>query len=96
MIIEDITAVDGRTFPARRTTKNLVEGSSSVDTEHFNLGYVEPEPQGGQVSWHNHEQVELYFILAGTLPGAGVDVLPLPDGAWPQCTDAPDETSTSS
>ena len=27
--------------------------------------------------------------LDGTLPRAGVDVPPLPDGAWPQCTDAP-------
>jgi mannose-6-phosphate isomerase-like protein (cupin superfamily) len=27
--------------------------------------------------------------LAGTLPKAGEDVPPLPDGAWPQCTDKP-------
>jgi len=27
--------------------------------------------------------------LAGTLPKAGVDAPPLPDGAWPQCTDKP-------
>ena len=27
--------------------------------------------------------------LEGTLPRAGVDVPPLPDGAWPQCTDKP-------
>jgi mannose-6-phosphate isomerase-like protein (cupin superfamily) len=29
--------------------------------------------------------------LDGTLPKAGVDVPPLPDGAQPQCTDAPGE-----
>jgi mannose-6-phosphate isomerase-like protein (cupin superfamily) len=28
--------------------------------------------------------------LAGTLPRAGVDVPPLPEGACPQCTDAPE------
>ena len=28
--------------------------------------------------------------LAGTLPKEGVDVPALPEGAWPQCTDAPD------
>lgn len=28
--------------------------------------------------------------LAGTLPKAGVDAPPLPDGAWPQCTDRPE------
>ena len=27
--------------------------------------------------------------LAGTLPKAGVDVPPLPEGAWPQCTQKP-------
>ena len=27
--------------------------------------------------------------LAGTLPRAGIDVPPLPEGAWPQCTDKP-------
>jgi mannose-6-phosphate isomerase-like protein (cupin superfamily) len=27
--------------------------------------------------------------LAGTLPKAGTDVPPLPEGAWPQCTDKP-------
>jgi mannose-6-phosphate isomerase-like protein (cupin superfamily) len=27
--------------------------------------------------------------LEGTLPKAGKDVPPLPDGAWPQCTDSP-------
>ena len=31
--------------------------------------------------------------LAGTLPKAGVDVPPLPDGAWPQCTEKPSEKS---
>ena len=28
--------------------------------------------------------------LAGTLPKAGVDAPPLPEGAWPQCTDKPE------
>ena len=29
--------------------------------------------------------------LAGTLPKAGVDVPPMPEGAWPQCTEKPSE-----
>ena len=29
--------------------------------------------------------------LAGTLPKAGIDVPPLPEGAWEQCTDKPKE-----
>lgn len=28
--------------------------------------------------------------LAGTLPKAGIDVPPLPEGAWKQCTDKPE------
>lgn len=30
--------------------------------------------------------------LEGTLPKAGIDVPPLPEGAWPQCTDPPEES----
>ncbi len=37
---------------------------------------------GGEVAHWRQE-------LAGTLPKAGVDAPSLPDGAWPQCTDAP-------
>jgi len=31
--------------------------------------------------------------LNGSLPKAGIDVPPLPEGAWPQCTDKPGEES---
>ena len=147
MIIADLNTRDGRTYPARRTTKNLVGGTSPIACEHFCLGHVVLEPGGGQVPWHNHAQEEVYCILEGTgemclgaeretvtagqtvfipsgvfhqltntgdaplrmmycygpagevahwrqeldgtLPRAGVDAPPLPDGAWPQCTDAP-------
>lgn len=30
--------------------------------------------------------------LEGTLPKAGEDVPPLPEGAWPQCTDPPSDS----
>jgi quercetin dioxygenase-like cupin family protein len=32
--------------------------------------------------------------LSGTLPRAGIDVPPLPPGAWPQCTDPPGSAAT--
>jgi mannose-6-phosphate isomerase-like protein (cupin superfamily) len=147
MIIADLKEIEGRVYPARRRTRNLVGGVSPIQCEHFSLGYVVLEPKGGQVPWHNQDQEEIYFIvegrgemclggeirtveagqaifippgeyhqltntgdgrmvmvycygpagdvahwrqeLGGTLPRAGVDVPPLPDGAWPQCTDAP-------
>jgi len=38
----------------------------------------------GAVSYRRQE-------LAGTLPKAGIDVPPLPDGARPQCTEKPSE-----
>ncbi len=147
MIIADLNEIEGRTYPARRRTQNLAGGPSPIQTKSFSVGYVTLEPNGGQVPWHNQEQEEVYFVmagtgqmclggemqtltggqmvyippgefhqltnvgdepltflycygpagdvahwkqeLAGTLPEAGVDVPPLPEGAWPQCTDKP-------
>lgn len=143
MIISDIEHIEGRTYPARRRTRNLVGGTAPIQAKHFSMGYVVLEPNGGQVPWHNQEQEEVYFIieghaemclgeerrelksgqavsipptifhqitnlgstplkmlycygpagdvahwrqeLDGTLPKAGIDVPPLPDGAAPQC-----------
>lgn len=148
MIIADLNRIEGRRYPARRRTQNLVGGMSPVQATQFSMGYVTLEPDGGQVPWHNQEQEEIYFIvegrgemclgeerqtveggqlvwippgvfhqltnigdtplvmvycygpagdvdhwkqeLAGTLPKAGVDVPPLPEGARPQCTDMPE------
>ena len=147
MTIADLNKLEGRTFPARRWTRNLVGGASPIQAANFAMGYVVLEPNGGQVPWHNQEQEEVYFIvegegeicvgderrpissgqaaylpptvchqlthsgdkpmtmiycygpagdvahwkqeLEGTLPRAGIDVPPLPEGARPQCTDKP-------
>ena len=149
MIIADLAKIDGRTYPARRRTQNLVGGASPIQAASFSMGFVTLEPRGGQVPWHNQQQEEVYFViegvgemclgderqtmtagqavyipsgvfhqltntgeqplkfiyvygpagdvahwkqeLAGTLPKAGVDAPPLPDGAAPQCTDPPGE-----
>lgn len=145
MIIADLHQIEGRTYPARRRTQNLVGGASPIQTAQFSMGYVTLEPNGGQVPWHNQEQEEVYFIvegtgemclgreqhllksgqvvfipsgefhqltnvgktplimiycygpagdvahwrqeLTGTLPKAGIDAPPLPEGAYPQCTE---------
>lgn len=145
MTITDLSETAGRTYPARRETKNLVGGASPIEAEHFCMGVATLAPEGGQVPWHNHEQEEVYVILdgagemcvgeekktlragqavyipsgeyhqltntgatpmrmlycygppgevahwrqelAGTLPKAGEDVPPLPEGAHPQHTD---------
>ncbi len=147
MTITDLNTLEGRRFPARRWTRNLVGGAAPIQASHFATGLVILEPNGGQVPWHNQEQEEVYFILEGTaemclgterriltggqavyipsgvfhqltnvgetpvkmiytygpagdvahwrqeldgtLPKAGIDVPPLPEGAAPQCTDAP-------
>jgi quercetin dioxygenase-like cupin family protein len=149
MIIADLKQIEGRVYPARRRTQNLVGGASPIQASAFAMGNVTLEPNGGQVPWHNQEQEEIYFIvegtcemclgeerqivstgqaayippgvfhqltnigdtparmiyvygpagdvahwrqeLAGTLPKAGVDVPPLPEGAQPQCTKKPGE-----
>jgi mannose-6-phosphate isomerase-like protein (cupin superfamily) len=65
MIIADLQQIAGRTYPARRRTRNLVGGASPIQATHFSLGFVVLEPNGGQVPWHNQEQEEVYFVLEG-------------------------------
>ncbi len=147
MIIADLNQIQGRTFPARRRTQNLVGGASPIQAHNFSIGQVTLEANGGQVPWHNQEQEEVYFILEGTgeaclgeerrvltsgqamyipsgifhqltnigdtplrmlycygpagdvahwkqelegtLPRAGREAPPLPEGAQPQCVDIP-------
>ncbi|MCX5684129.1 MAG: cupin domain-containing protein [Planctomycetota bacterium] len=147
MIISDLSAIEGRRYPAGRRTQNLVGGVAPIQAKNFAIGFVTLDPDGGQVPWHNQEQEEVYFLiegeaemclgaerqilkagqavaippgvfhqmtnvgpapakmmycygpagdvahwrqeLAGTLPKAGVDVPPLPEGARPQCTRKP-------
>ena len=66
MIVADLNRIDGRTYPARRRTQNLVGGASPVQATAFSMGYVTLKPKGGQVPWHNQEQEEVYFIVEGT------------------------------
>jgi len=65
MTIADLTEIQGRTYPARRRTQNLVGGVSPVQAKNFSMGNVTLEPKGGQVPWHNQEQEEVYFIVEG-------------------------------
>lgn len=66
MIISDLKQIQGRTYPARRRTQNLVGGAAPIQATNFSMGYVTLEPKGGQVPWHSQEQEEVYFILEGT------------------------------
>ncbi len=65
MIIADLKAIEGRTYPARRRTQNLVGGASPIQAKNFSMGFVTLEPRGGQVPWHNQEQEEVYVLLEG-------------------------------
>ncbi|MEI8195818.1 MAG: cupin domain-containing protein [Phycisphaerae bacterium] len=66
MLIADLAAIVGRTYPARRRTQNVVGGVSPIQAKNFSVGNVTLEPNGGQVPWHNQEQEEVYFVLEGT------------------------------
>lgn len=66
MKIADLSTIPGRSYPARRLTRNIVGGASPIQAENFSLGYVTLEPDGGQVPWHNQQQEEIYFIVEGT------------------------------
>ena len=65
MVISDLHKIQGRSYPARRLTQNLVGGSSPITATQFSLGYVTLEGNGGQVPWHNQEQEEVYFVISG-------------------------------
>ena len=66
MIIADLNTIEGRYYPARRRTQNLVGGMSPIQARHFAIGNVTLVPGGGQVPWHNQEQEEVYLVLDGT------------------------------
>ena len=66
MIVSDLNKIEGRRYPARRRTQNIVGGVSPVQAKNFAVGNVTLDPQGGQVPWHNQEQEEVYFIVDGT------------------------------
>jgi mannose-6-phosphate isomerase-like protein (cupin superfamily) len=66
MIIADLGTIEGRRYPARRRTQNLVGGASPIQAKNFSIGSVLLDPHGGQVPWHNQQQEEVYFVLEGT------------------------------
>lgn len=66
MTIADLSKIEGRRYPARRRTQNIVGGASPIQAANFCMGLVTLEPRGGQVPWHCQEQEEVYFVLEGT------------------------------
>ncbi len=66
MIIADLARIEGRNYPARRLTQNLVCGASPIQATNFSMGFVTLEPNGGQVPWHSQEQEEVYYVVSGT------------------------------
>jgi mannose-6-phosphate isomerase-like protein (cupin superfamily) len=65
MVVADLAQIEGRRYPARRRTQNIVGGVSPVQARHFSMGMVTLDPEGGQVPWHNQEQEEVYLVLEG-------------------------------
>ncbi|MCC6127326.1 MAG: cupin domain-containing protein [Pirellulales bacterium] len=66
MIIADLGKIEGRRYPARRRTQNLVGGASPIQAANFSIGNVVLDANGGQVPWHNQQQEEVYFVIEGT------------------------------
>lgn len=66
MTISDLSKIEGRRYPARRRTQNLIGGAAPIQAANFAMGNVTLDPRGGQVPWHNQEQEEIYFIVEGT------------------------------
>ncbi len=100
MNIADLNTIEGRSYPARRRTQNLVGGASPLQAQAFSMGYVTLEPNGGQVPWHNQEQEEGYFVLDGRGEMClgderrevhGGQAVSIPSGAYHQLTNIGDE-----
>lgn len=66
MTIADLAKTTGRCYPAGRRTQNVAGGASPIQASNFCVGIVTLEANGGQVPWHNHEQEEVYVLLAGS------------------------------
>ena len=99
MIIGDLKAINGRTYPARRLTQNLVGGASPVQCTNFSMGYVTLEPNGGQVPWHNQDSEEVYFVIDGKgemclgeerMEMNGGQIVQIPSGVFHQMTNVGD------
>jgi mannose-6-phosphate isomerase-like protein (cupin superfamily) len=65
MIISDLAQIEGRRYPARRRTQNLVGGAAPIQATNFSMGNVTLDPHGGQVPWHQQDQEEIYFVVEG-------------------------------
>jgi mannose-6-phosphate isomerase-like protein (cupin superfamily) len=65
VILSDLAKIEGRRYPARRLTQNLVGGAAPIQAKNFAIGHVTLDPDGGQVPWHNQEQEEVYFLIEG-------------------------------
>lgn len=65
MTVSDLSQIEGRRYPARRRTQNLVGGVAPVQCKNFCMGNVTLDANGGQVPWHNQEQEEVYFVVEG-------------------------------
>jgi quercetin dioxygenase-like cupin family protein len=66
VIVAKLAEIEGRRYPARRRTQNLVGGASPIQATAFAMGFVTLDARGGQVPWHNQDQEEVYFLLEGT------------------------------
>ena len=66
MIISDLAKIDGRRYPARRLTQNLVGGVAPDPGDEFRDGQRDSRPERRTGAWHNQEQEEVYFIVEGT------------------------------
>jgi mannose-6-phosphate isomerase-like protein (cupin superfamily) len=67
------------------------------------MGFVELEPNGGQVPWHNQDQEEVYFVLSGTgemclgrerYPLRAGQLVHIPPGEFHQLTNVGDDQLT--
>jgi mannose-6-phosphate isomerase-like protein (cupin superfamily) len=64
MFSKHVSEVPGTEFPAGRLTRVVIGPQCEIKARHMVLGHVTIYP-GGSVPLHQHEQEEVYTVIAG-------------------------------
>lgn len=100
----DTAEMEGMRFPANRRGRGFT-GPNLFENVGFRTGWIELDPENGQVPWHNHPENEVYIMIEGdniqiALEGEGVAVLKkgmavkVPSGKFHQLTNLGKERAT--
>lgn len=100
----DTAEMEGKRFPAGRRGRSFT-GPGLFENVGFRTGWIELDPESGQVPWHNHGENEVYIMIEGSdielaLEGEGTvrlkkgQAVRIPSGKFHQLTNRGAERAT--